>query len=155
MERRGMSETATLFEQHVRDLEAAIVFLGEDSPVDALLTQRNAVDSIKVAVKGLDELMGQKMLEWLRKNGNIDAGPVKYILSRSKSEKCQKVAETVNAVYKAAQGDESKLVECLVAQPFKPAATRKTIGEEQYAQLFESTVSEKVEVKRINTEFSK
>lgn len=108
----------------------------------------DAVDLLKQAARELDQRLKRSLMEYLRGHGDLVIGERRYYIGRKKTTKCVDTRLVLQAILEASGGDLDSVMECLSSQPFKPATTKKLIGDNT-AGLFYDDVKETVEGKPV------
>jgi hypothetical protein len=104
---------------------------------DAVMKAMDSVQLLKDEVRQLAGVCEAAIIRWIEENGDITVGDVRYYVGPEYKHKCVNVPAAVEAVLNATGGDMKVFCDCLTSQPFKPASTRKVLGED--TPLFETT----------------
>ena len=130
-------------ESGLSKLNASLLSLNEDSRLDTVLMVRENILWVKhAAAQLLKDLDNDVLIPWINKNGDMDIGNGNRLYVGDKTTtKCIDKAITLDEILNANGGDMGKAVDCMVSQPFKPAACKKALGKEAGEQCF---VTEKV-----------
>lgn len=127
---------ATVEAAHLRvlsieeEIEEGLVPSG-DEILDAMV----AVGAAKDIVKEIEDRAKSLMLSHVKQCGPLDDGTHKHFASKKGKVKCVDVGETCVELVSHTGGDMD-LSPFLSAQPFKPAAVRRELGEELFNKLF-------------------
>lgn len=115
-----------------------------DTPsIEQLSATIDAMDCLKAATKELSARFNEAMIEHLQEHGEFTIGHRRYYLGVKKTTKCANPKATVQRILEVTGGDLDKVLECLVAQPFKPGATR-TLLDGDTIGLFEERIEQEV-----------
>ena len=100
-----------------------------DSPAERVADVWNRWQSIKRQIAAADEGVKDSIIEWCRKNGDLEVGEGNRLYVGPKKEtRCLNPAAALEALIDATGGDITAVAEALAAQPFKNAAAAKLIG---------------------------
>lgn len=121
---------------------------------DEFMSALNAVKVMKEKVKALDQRMTAAAIEFVKEYGTFDDGDFIYAVGKAKTTKCTDLRATVEAVLNKTAGDVDAFTLCLSTSAFKPAFTRKLLGDDA-APLFVDEEKDKLEFKQINKRFVK
>lgn len=118
------------------------------------------VNLLKEATKKLASRLEEASIEWIKQNGDIAHGGIIYYVGTNRSHHCRNPKEALEKLLTATGGDVDAIAECLSASAWKPATTKKAIGEEAFTQLFETrttldikTGKPKLGVKKMDTKY--
>jgi len=119
---------------------------------DATDAERAAVamDKVKLWIelgKALKAQLDEAMIRFIKTNGPVVIGPVRYYVGAKKSTKCRDVGETAKTMLEL--GGPELLRDVLSSGAFKYGECRKRLVEigspEQFERLFETTEEETLE----------
>lgn len=110
---------------------------GMASP-DQYLSAMEFVKRLGEVHRELKDRMEQATIKYIQAHGPIEDGTKRYYVAANKSTKCVDVRRTVEALLNAVGGDVDAFTDCLSSGAFKPAATKKVLGEAG-ADLFVTT----------------
>lgn len=111
--------------------------LAGEATADDVLTTINVVDRLKALTRELAEKSETAVVEWLKTNGDLEVGEVRYYAGVSKTTKCRDHDGTIQAILAAAGGDLGKVAQCLGANAWKTGACRELLPADEYEGLFE------------------
>lgn len=109
-----------------------------DASVDQVLQAQEFIKKLGEVYRDLKEKLEAATIAYIEKNGEIRDGERRFYVAPNKSTKCVDVRKTVEAVFEVSGGDFDVFVECLSSGAFKPAATKKVLGD-RAADLFVDT----------------
>lgn len=113
-------------------------------PVSQVVDVMNAVDAYVRRAKEFKVQLEQAMIEWIKANGDIEIGTVRYYVGTEKETKCVDQREALEAFLDAAGGDLDAVSTMLASGAFKHGAARALLDEERYAKLFVTTEKSKL-----------
>jgi hypothetical protein len=125
-----------LRERTPADIERQVTQMSPSSPLEELCGAIDAADWLLARAKTIDQLMKQIAMAWIERNGEFDIGEMHYSVGYTSTVKCLNVPQAGHAVLEAAGGDVDRLLEVLVAQPYKHATVRNLIDQRIYGRLF-------------------
>ena len=144
------AQAATPAENPMARMFSAIMMLSrEDATADTFMTVQHTLAGLKQLVAEYSALAAEASIEYVRRNGPVETDTERYYLGRTKTTRCRDTAAAVEAIFTASGGDIGTLVGLLASQPLKHGACKGVLGE-QWAEHFETTESDKVEVKRVD-----
>ena len=95
-------------------------------------------DALKDATRALCDQIEESVIEWIRVNGEVSIGDVRYYVAPNKDTKCKSVLGTLRAALEATGGDVDSIAQLLSASAWKPGACKKVLGEDVCRALFET-----------------
>ena len=110
---------------------------------DQVLSAINFVARLSEIRNTLKTRLDTATIRYIQKNGPIQDGPRRYYVAPNKTTRCVSVRDTLHALLETTGGDLDTLTECLSSGAFKPAATKKILGEKATA-LFETKTTDKL-----------
>ncbi len=120
------------------------------------------IDAATKRAKELKVGLEKFLIDWLPSHGNeMVVGDVVYFVGPKKKVKCRNIHATVDALYRAAEGDESVFCDVLSSSAIKIGAARKLLGDAKFEELFETVIEQDLEHKPVkalqsfNTKFIK
>jgi hypothetical protein len=125
-----------LRERTPADIERQVVATRSESSQDELAAAIDAAEWLLARAKTIDHLMKQIAIGWVERNGEFDIGDMHYSVGYSTTMKCLNVPQVAHAVLDSAGGDFNRLLDALVAQPYKHGTVRTLIEKKVYGQLF-------------------
>ncbi len=123
-------------QQMIEDTELAIARIHPGSSPDDVATAINQLDVLGDRVKAAKEMLKDHLTEYVRANGSLEIGTMRYYLGRKKITKCVNVPDTLAALLGAVAGDWNRMCEFLSAGPVKHGAARQVLAPDDYALLF-------------------
>jgi hypothetical protein len=122
---------------------------GDGATVEDFLTVQATLAGLKQMVAEYSALAAEASIEFVRKHGPVETETERYYLGRTKTTKCKDVPAALDAAFTATGGDMDAVAGLLASQPLKHGACRSVLGE-RWDEFFETTESDKVEIKRVD-----
>ena len=133
----------------------------ELATVDQIIAALDAVDTLKETVDMLGELSEAAAIRYIKANGDIEVGTVRYYVGTTRTTKVVDAAVTFAELLDRVGGDFKEFTATLVAQPFKPSAARTVLGD-AYEKFFHTKIVDdlmtgkpKRSLKRSDTRFER
>lgn len=156
------SDETSLVQATRQTLVNQLATLSTDSPKEQVLDVYDRVCLLKSLAKELAQMADAAMVEWIKANGEIEVGDLRYYVGKSKDTKCKDVRRTMESALNATGGDVDALVGLLSSGAWKPGACRQVLPPEEYAECFHTVEVEdvktgkpKVGLQKVNTAFIK
>ena len=163
----GLPNVQLRVEQFDSAVRAAIEAIDPAGDYDNIIRLHGWVKAMKAVLADAAKLTDAKFIESLHAHGTdgrpdeIQVGEIRYYEGATKRVTPNSNADVAEAVLESTGGDFGALAECLASQPWKHATVRDKIGEERYAQLFDTdymqdlkTGKPKKGLKVVNTTFT-
>lgn len=123
-------------------IKSTVLALPHNATVEQCATIINMVDSAMSRAKDLKHDLELVLIEWIKANGDLTIGPVRYYLGSKKTYKLNSAEETLGDLLSLTGGKVDRIAALMSASPFKPAATRDALAEmgepDLFYQLFET-----------------
>ena len=127
-----MTDIIPTTQAHIEIIESG------DATVDQVLMAQEFIKKLGEIHRELKEKLELATIAYIEKNGEIRDGERRFYVGPNKSTRCVDVRKTVEAVFEVSGGDFDVFVECLSSSAFKPAATKKVLGDKA-SELFIDT----------------
>ena len=136
-------------------LRGRVLAINEDMSTDEVLAVTEAVDALYERVKEVRAMRDEAMVKYLQNRGDLTVGETVYTAGKEKRVKCRDNAAAFLAVADAAGGDIDAISDVLASGAWKYGATRALLGDEKFDEHFETTFTDVVKFKKLNTKFLK
>lgn len=113
-------------------------------PVSQVVDVMNAVDAYVRRAKEFKVQLEQAMIEWIKANGDIEIGTVRYYVGTEKEAKCTDQRTALDLILEASGGDLDAVASVLASGAFKPGAARALLSPVQYEAVFLTTEKSKL-----------
>lgn len=124
----------------------------------------NFHDRLKQVSNDLGKQLNAAACKFIKANGDIICGTVRYYVGVDKTVKCKDVKGTLELMLSSAEGDMDRVAACLSSDAWKHGACKEVLGDKVWAEAFETTSKDKLEegkapkqpsLKKIDTKFLK
>jgi len=119
-------------------IERLVLSLTDHSTLDELSAVVDAAEWLQSRAKTIHQMMRDRAVKWIDRNGPFKIGNIEYTAGYYFKTKCMQPRKCAYAILDSAAGDFDTFLDALVAQPFKPAFSRKLLGDQQYECFFAS-----------------
>lgn len=120
----------------IPELLSRVLSLSTDVEMDKVLDVMDKVEAAKAKLKEVSASLESAVIEWIKANGDIEMGTVRWYVGLTKTTKCIDNGKTLEALFEACGGDFAKVAEMLASGAFKHGACKGVLSEDQYAALF-------------------
>ena len=119
-------------------IERLVLSLTENSTLDELSAVVDAAEWLLSRARTIHQMMRDRAVKWIDQKGPFKIGNIEYTAGFYFKTKCMQPRKCAYALLDSAAGDFDTFLDALVAQPFKPAFSRKLLGDPQYENFFAS-----------------
>lgn len=113
---------------------------------EGITIAESVISKVSEALKTLKSEYEEQMIRILKDVPEIEANGNLYYLGQKKTNRQASNFDVLVAVLEKAEGDTERIVDCLKKGSFKPATTKKLLGE---TNLFWVDIDDKVECKPV------
>lgn len=127
---------------------------------DDVLILLNSASALEAEVETLCKSARKISADWIKENGPLQSGNLRWSMAKSKSYKCRSNSDAINKLLAAAANqrpdeDAWSIVEqCLSANAIKPGAARTLLGD-TFGEVFDTIESEELKLTKTNMDFVK
>lgn len=118
-------------------LEHECCMLETHLPEETVLELYERVAGAKQQIREIDAALKCGMIEWINANGQIQHGTKRFYVGNKRTTKTKGKAAAIMAILDSTGGDLDALASLLVAEPIKPGAAKKQLGDELWDVHFE------------------
>jgi hypothetical protein len=126
-------------------IEQSVWAIAPETHIDTVAAVIDRVGYVEKQLKEFKASLEERLTEWVKTNGDLTIGDVRYYLGTKKTTKCANVPETIQAILETTGGDFDRLCEHLSSGCVKYGAAKETLGDERFGLLF--TVAEETEIR--------
>lgn len=125
--------------QAIEPLEKSIMAIIATTAPEQIKDVLDRLDLMADRIKECRSKLEASMIDWIRENGDLVIGPVRYYVGVKKTTKCINVPEAVTEILTACDGDLEKMCQAFAAQPIKHGYVKTILPEDVYARLFKTS----------------
>lgn len=108
----------------------------ESTPAE-VVQYMDAVAHMLAAAKRHKQECDDAVIEWIRANGDLEVGGVRWYVARPKTVKCPDVGAVLSSMLESV--DIEQIISCLSSDCWKQGAVRSVLGNKEHARLFKIT----------------
>lgn len=136
---------------NLEELHKEIVSCGDSTPGETLHAVRDKVIAAKQRCTELMALLDAIAIEHVKASGPFEVGDIRYTVGNRKQVKCKNTGEAARTILETFGPDE--LANCLASDALKHGAASRLLPPDEFDRLFETTYTDKLELKALNTKF--
>jgi len=130
----------------LKQLNSQLAKIDEAAPADLILDLYERLQRHKKALREFDQEFKAQFVSWLDANGELEYGDKRFYVRTKKTTKPRDKADVADAILDEVQGDLKLFTDYLSSQPFLAGATRKLLGDDDFATLFSTETAYEVAV---------
>ena len=141
-----------------REIVTALSQLDPSSSIEDIAATMGMLDAMMQRAKELRAEFEQQCIEWIKANGEIEIGTVRYFIGNPKTHKDNDPGETLEVLLEVSGGDLDGIKCCLSSGAFKHGAVKKFLeehGDGRYEQLFTVIERERLEEGKVKPQLQK